>query len=65
MLALNAGSRKSSKSQTRLDKPVKFTRLRYLMKASPTVLDILFPRVRAEILRLLFSDPARQRMSAS
>lgn len=31
------------------------------MKPSPTILDILFPRVRAEILRLLFSDPARQR----
>jgi hypothetical protein len=31
------------------------------MKASPTVLDILFPKVRAEILRLLFSYPARQR----
>ena len=31
------------------------------MKAPPTVLDILFPKVRAEILRLLFSDPARQR----
>jgi predicted transcriptional regulator len=31
------------------------------MKASPTVLNILFPQVRAEILRLLFSDPARQR----
>ena len=31
------------------------------MKRSPTVLEILFPRVRAEILRLLFSDPARER----
>lgn len=30
------------------------------MKRSPTILEILFPRVRAEILRLLFSDPARQ-----
>jgi hypothetical protein len=31
------------------------------MKALPTVLNILFPQVRAEILRLLFCDPARQR----
>ena len=31
------------------------------MKPSPSVLDILFPKVRAEILRLLFSEPARQR----
>ena len=31
------------------------------MKAPPAVLDILFPKVRAEILRLLFSDPTRQR----
>jgi predicted transcriptional regulator len=31
------------------------------MKPSPSVLDILFPKVRAEILRLLFSDPAQQR----
>lgn len=31
------------------------------MKTPPALLDILFPRVRAEILRLLFSDPARQR----
>ena len=31
------------------------------MKAPPTILEILFPKVRAEILRLLFSDPARQR----
>ena len=31
------------------------------MKARPTVLYILFPKVRAEILRLLFSDPGRQR----
>lgn len=31
------------------------------MKAPPAVLDILFPKVRSEILRLLFSDPARQR----
>jgi predicted transcriptional regulator len=31
------------------------------MKAPPPVLDILFPKVRAEILRLLFFDPARQR----
>jgi predicted transcriptional regulator len=30
------------------------------VKRSPTILEILFPRVRAEILRLLFSDPARQ-----
>jgi predicted transcriptional regulator len=30
------------------------------MKRPPTILEILFPRVRAEILRLLFSDPARQ-----
>jgi predicted transcriptional regulator len=31
------------------------------MKALSTVLEVLFPKVRAEILRLLFSDPARQR----
>lgn len=31
------------------------------MKTPPAVLDILFPKVRAEILRLLFSEPARQR----
>ena len=31
------------------------------MKTPPAVLDILFPKVRAEILRLLFTDPARQR----
>jgi len=31
------------------------------MKAPPEVLDILFPKVRAEILRLLFSDPTQQR----
>ena len=31
------------------------------MKASSTLLDVLFPKVRAEILRLLFSEPARQR----
>lgn len=31
------------------------------MKATAKVLDILFPKVRAEILRVLFSDPARQR----
>lgn len=31
------------------------------MKPSPLVLDILFPKVRAEILRLLFSDPTRER----
>ena len=31
------------------------------MKATPPILHILFPRVRAEILRLLFADPARQR----
>lgn len=31
------------------------------MKASPAVLDILFPKVRAEMLRLLFSNPAGQR----
>ena len=31
------------------------------MKAAPSVLDILFPKVRAEILRLLFSEPAQQR----
>lgn len=31
------------------------------MKTSPAPLDILFPRVRAEILRLLFADPAQQR----
>jgi predicted transcriptional regulator len=31
------------------------------MKRSPTVLEILFPRVRAEILRLLFLEPARER----
>lgn len=33
-----------------------------MMKAPPPeVLDILFPKVRAEILRLLFSEPAQQR----
>ena len=31
------------------------------MKTSPAILNILFPKVRAEILRLLFSDPTRQR----
>jgi DNA-binding transcriptional ArsR family regulator len=31
------------------------------MKPAPALLDILFPKVRAEILRLLFSDPGRQR----
>ncbi len=31
------------------------------MKRPLTILEILFPRVRAEILRLLFSEPARQR----
>jgi predicted transcriptional regulator len=31
------------------------------MKSPPEVLDILFPKVRAEVLRLLFSDPAQQR----
>jgi predicted transcriptional regulator len=31
------------------------------MKRPPTILEILFPRVRAEILRLLFADPALQR----
>lgn len=31
------------------------------MKAQPEVLDILFPKVRAEILRLLFSNPKEQR----
>ena len=31
------------------------------MKAPPEVLDILFPKVRAEALRLLFSDPTQQR----
>src|SRR5438132_5605922 len=31
------------------------------MKAQPEVLEILFPKVRAEILRLLFSDMKKQR----
>ena len=31
------------------------------MKTPPEVLDILFPKVRAEVLRLLFSDPTQQR----
>src|SRR6266850_1467611 len=31
------------------------------MKAPASVFEILFPRVRAEISLLLFSDPARQR----
>lgn len=31
------------------------------MKTSPALLEVLFPKVRAEILRLLFSEPARQR----
>jgi predicted transcriptional regulator len=31
------------------------------MRTPPCILEILFPKVRAEILRLLFSDPARQR----
>jgi predicted transcriptional regulator len=31
------------------------------MKPLPSVLEILFPKVRAEILRLLFSEPAQQR----
>lgn len=38
-----------------------FDKARWLMKASREVLDILFPKVRAEILRLLFSDATRQR----
>jgi predicted transcriptional regulator len=31
------------------------------MKTPPALLDILFPKVRSEILRLLFFEPARQR----
>lgn len=31
------------------------------MKASPELLEVLFPKVRAEILRLLFSNPKQQR----
>jgi predicted transcriptional regulator len=31
------------------------------MKAPPEILDILFPKVRAQILRLLFSDTKKQR----
>jgi predicted transcriptional regulator len=31
------------------------------MKPRPTILDILFPKVRAEVFRLLFSDPATER----
>ena len=31
------------------------------MKPRPAILDILFPKVRAEILRLLFSDPTTER----
>jgi predicted transcriptional regulator len=31
------------------------------MRTARSMLEVLFPKVRAEILRLLFSDPARQR----
>ena len=31
------------------------------MSSKKTVLDVLFPRVRAELLRLLFVEPAQQR----
>jgi hypothetical protein len=31
------------------------------MKVQPEVLNILFPKVRAEILRVLFSNPEKQR----